>query len=100
MAAIFDTLKYAKGAIEAGTPREQAEYQADQLSHLVNDSLVTKSDLLATKNELLNEMLSIKNELSNEMLKLELKLSGLIVKSNIALGSVLIVIMTLFKFMK
>jgi hypothetical protein len=42
----FDTLKYTKGAEEAGIPRKQAEYQAQELAKLINHNLATKDDLL------------------------------------------------------
>ncbi len=39
---MFDTLKYTKDAIAAGFTREQAEFQAEKMAELINDSLVTK----------------------------------------------------------
>jgi hypothetical protein len=45
MSEAFNTLEYTKGAIKVGIPREQAEYQAEQLSVLIYDKLVTKRDL-------------------------------------------------------
>ncbi|CAB4133942.1 hypothetical protein UFOVP265_29 [uncultured Caudovirales phage] len=41
----FDTLKYTKGAIAIGTPQEQAEYQAQQIAMLIEDTVATKKDL-------------------------------------------------------
>jgi hypothetical protein len=43
--SVFDTLDYTKGAEAVGIKREHAEYQAKQLSKLIDDSLATKNDL-------------------------------------------------------
>lgn len=45
MSVSFDTLQYTKGAEAVGIKREHAEYQAQQISKLVNEELVTKSFL-------------------------------------------------------
>lgn len=46
---MFDTLKYTKEAVAAGFSQQQAEFQAEKMAELVNDTLVTKDYL---KNEL------------------------------------------------
>jgi len=53
MQAIFDTLKYTKGAEAIGIKREHAEYQAQQMALLINDTLATKQDLIMLKNDLI-----------------------------------------------
>ena len=39
---MFDTLKYSKEAVDAGFTQKQAEFQAEKMAELINDSLVTK----------------------------------------------------------
>ena len=46
MAWMFDTLQYTKGAELVGIPRTHAEYQAEQMSKLLDESLVNKHDLV------------------------------------------------------
>jgi hypothetical protein len=50
MSYVFDTLQYSKRALLAGYTEKQAEFQAEELSILLKDSIVTKTDL---KNEFL-----------------------------------------------
>lgn len=45
MAAVFDTLQYAKRLKEAGFTEQQAEVQAEALAEIVDDKLATKQDL-------------------------------------------------------
>lgn len=54
MTQLFDTLKYTKRAKAAGFTEQQAEFQAEELATVINDSLVTK-DYLDSK---LKEQLS------------------------------------------
>ena len=42
MDSVFDTLQYAKRAIDKGFSPEQAEFQAQELATLLKDSIVTK----------------------------------------------------------
>ncbi len=52
----FDTLKYAERLEKAGATRElaaaMAEAQKESLAEALDSTLATKTDLLATKNEL------------------------------------------------
>lgn len=41
----FNPIENMNGAIKAGFTREQAEYQANELSKVINNELVTKSFL-------------------------------------------------------
>lgn len=52
MYAIFDTLEYTKGAEKVGIKREHAEYQAQQLAHLLNEQLATKKDIGIVRREM------------------------------------------------
>ena len=60
MSQIFDTLKYTKRAIAAGLSQEAAEFHAEELATVINDSLVTK-DHLDTK--LTSELVALENRL-------------------------------------
>lgn len=40
--SMFDTLRYTKEAVAAGFTQKQAEFQAEKMAELINDSLVTK----------------------------------------------------------
>ena len=42
MSQIFDTLKYTKRAVAAGLSQQAAEFHAEELATVINDSLVTK----------------------------------------------------------
>ena len=41
----FDTLQYTKRAIAAGIPQQAAEFHAEEMAAVINDSLVTKDHL-------------------------------------------------------
>jgi hypothetical protein len=51
MAWAFDTLGYAKRLREAGVPNPQAEGHAEAAREFIMTELVTKQDLVATKQE-------------------------------------------------
>jgi hypothetical protein len=52
VAYAFDTLGYAKRLRDAGVPNPQAEAHAEAAREFIMTELVTKQDLLATKQEL------------------------------------------------
>lgn len=41
----FDTLKYSKRALEAGFTKEQAEFQAEEMSKIISEHIATKGDI-------------------------------------------------------
>lgn len=43
--ANFDTLQYAKRAMNAGFTKEQAEFQAEEMGKVITDHVATKEDL-------------------------------------------------------
>lgn len=45
MSIAFDTLRYARDAEAVGIKKEHAEFQARELSRLMADQLITKSEL-------------------------------------------------------
>ena len=58
MAYTFDSLGYAKRLRDRGVPQDQAEAHAEAARDLIMAELVTKADLLATKQELQTELRS------------------------------------------
>ena len=54
MTQLFDTLKFTKRAIKAGLTQQQAEFHAEELATVINDSLVTKDYLDAKLKEQLS----------------------------------------------
>lgn len=88
----FDTLEYVQKAKELRDPEELAKYQVKQIELAVeagvkqavgearqvreefnSKDLVTKSELLATKNELKNEIKLLESKLKNDMLRLYIR---------------------------
>jgi GDP-D-mannose dehydratase len=57
MSLIFDTLEYTKGAELVGIKREHAEYQAKQISRLIDNELATKNDLFIALKDLENRLI-------------------------------------------
>jgi len=72
MSAIFDTLQYTKGAVLVGIPREQAEYQAEQIAKMVDYQLVTKADIIWLEKSIQQKIEDIQN-------KLIIKLGGMLI---------------------
>jgi hypothetical protein len=56
MAALFDTLKYTKSAEAVGIPRKHAEFQAEEMAKLIDNTLATKNDLKDLELRLLIKM--------------------------------------------
>jgi len=75
MAYTFDSLGYAKRLRGGGVPQEQAEAHAEAARDFIMAELVTKPDLLATKQELQNSIEVLKNNLETriDMLKANLE---------------------------
>jgi len=55
MAYTFDSLGYAKRLRDRGVPQDRAEVHAEAIRDFIMAELVTKADLLATKQELQTE---------------------------------------------
>jgi len=83
---MFDTLKYTNGAIQAGYTREQAEYQANEMALLIEETLAKKEDLQGLEISLKKEIDRIKNDLI-------IKLGGLMIICSSAIIGVLGLIM-------
>jgi hypothetical protein len=68
MSQIFDTLKYTKRAVAAGLSQEAAEFHAEELATVVNDSLVTKeylnTRLESTENKIDKKISELKFDLT------------------------------------
>ncbi len=65
----FDTLKFVKQLEASGVPPGQAEAfvlaQQQILSDVLDSTLATKADLLATKNELKLDIAGLRGEMAN-----------------------------------
>ncbi len=74
----FDTLQFAKRAEKAGFTKQQAEFQAEEIAHIISTEIATKRDLVDLKNELCSEMKDIRSEiktLRNDMESMANKLT-------------------------
>lgn len=66
----FDTLKYAKRALDAGFTKEQAEFQAEEMVKIIDDHIATKGDMKSVRSEielLRLEIRSIENRIVIKM---------------------------------
>lgn len=72
MTNIFDTLKFTKRAIAAGIPQQAAEFHAEEIATLINDSLVTKEHFDSKISTLEKH---IKTEMKTEIASLENRLT-------------------------
>jgi hypothetical protein len=66
MAYTFDSLGYAKRLRDRGVPQDQAEAHAEAARDFMMAELVTKADLLATKQDLQTEFRSLVADLRAE----------------------------------
>lgn len=53
---MFDTLEYSENAQQAGFTKEQADFQAKELSKWINSELVTKTYMEKIKKEMIDLM--------------------------------------------
>jgi hypothetical protein len=63
----FDTLGYSKRLRDAGVPNPQAEAHAEAAREFIMTELVTRQDLLATKNDLQADLGTLRTELRTEI---------------------------------
>ena len=82
MVFALDTLGYAKHLRDSGVPANQAEAHAEAARDFIMTELVTKHDLLATKQELQTAM-------DNLGLRLTVRLGVMLVTGIGALGALL-----------
>jgi hypothetical protein len=105
----FDSLGYAKRLRGGGVPQEQAEAHAEAARDFIMAELVTKSDLLATKQELQNSILvtkqelqstietlksnieTVKNSLETRITNLETRIDTLGLRLTLRLGAIVVV---------
>ena len=76
MAYTFDSLGYAKRLRDGGVPRDQAESHAEAARDFIMAEPVTKTDLLAAKQELQTSIKTLEETLS---LRLTVRLGAMIV---------------------
>jgi hypothetical protein len=74
MAYTFDSLGYAKRLRDRGLPQDQAEAHAEAARDFIMAELVTKTDLLATKQELQIEIRTLQTELRTTKQELQTEL--------------------------
>ena len=67
VAYAFDTLGYAKRLRDGGVPNPQAEAHAEAAREFIMTELVTRQDLLATKNDLQADLGTLRTELRTEI---------------------------------
>jgi hypothetical protein len=70
----FDTHAFVKRLISAGVPEAQAEANVENLAEVVAH-LVTKDDLLLTREELRQEILQLENRINQRFTQVEQKIS-------------------------
>lgn len=94
---IFDTLAFADRAEKAGFTREQAEFQAREAAHAIENKLVSKEDLGTETSGIRKDLTSFREEVSKEFKALEnrmiIKFGGMLV---VAMG----IYPTISKFFK
>lgn len=61
----IDTLEYAKRLAEAGLPTDQAEAQAHALSDVLSEAVVSPSELVLLKADLMARMELLRHEMRN-----------------------------------
>lgn len=94
----FDTLKFSQRALKAGFTQEQAEFQAEEMAKVIDENLVTKTDMESFQIEI--EKLKASMEQQFHIVTLEMKAfeNRMVLK----LGSIMVVtislLATIFKF--
>jgi hypothetical protein len=93
MAYTFDSLGYAKRLRDRGVPQEQAEAHAEAARDFIMAELVTKADLLATKQELQTELRSsiaeLRSSMETQTLRLTVRLGAMLAVAIGALATIL-----------
>lgn len=82
MAAIFDTLKFVKRAMENGFTEQQAEFQAKEFYNYIVNQAATKIDLELLKREIFIELKTLEQ-------RLVIKLGGLMITGISILGFII-----------
>jgi hypothetical protein len=90
MAWAFDTLGYAKRLREAGVPNPQAEGHAEAAREFIMSELVTKQDLLGTKNELQADLGTLRTELRTEVGTLRTAIDTQTLRLTVRLGGIVV----------
>ena len=85
----FDTLGYAKRLREAGVPNPQAEGHAEAAREFIMIELVTKQDLLATKQELQAAINSLEARLGGRIDALQAAMETQTLRLTVRLGGII-----------
>jgi hypothetical protein len=91
MAYSFDSLGYAKRLRDGGVPQDQAETHAEAARDFMMAELATKSDLLATKQELRTSITELQTELRTTKQDLENRIDTLGLRLTVRLGAIVVV---------
>jgi hypothetical protein len=109
MANTFDSLGYAKRLRDVGVPQAQAEAHAEAARDFIMAELVTKSDLLASKQELQasvgelrvelragvvelrNSLAEVRTELRNSVAELRANMETQSLRLTVRLGALVVV---------
>jgi hypothetical protein len=89
MAYTFDSLGYAKRLRDRGVPQEQAEAHAEAARDFIMAELVTKTDLLATKQELQSSITELRHNMDTQTLRLTVRLGAMVVVAIGALATIM-----------
>jgi hypothetical protein len=91
MAYTFDSLGYAKRLRDRGVPQDQAEAHAEAARDFIMAELVTKTDLLATKQELQTEFRNTFAELRSSIFELRNNVETQTLRLTVRFGAMLAV---------
>jgi hypothetical protein len=72
---IFDTLDFSKRAQEAGFTKEQADFQAREAAHAIENKIASKSDIAELQYEVRTDLTRNKSDLMQEMKMMEQRLT-------------------------
>ena len=70
MSPPFDTLQYVKDAETVGIKREHAEYQAQQLSKIIDSQIVTKQNMASLEKSVTHDMKHLEKHVDHKISEL------------------------------
>jgi DNA repair exonuclease SbcCD ATPase subunit len=76
MTSQFDAITYAQELEAAGVPKAQAEVHAKTLAHVVDECVVSSSQLMGVKRELENKISELETRLRAEIRETEARLTS------------------------
>jgi len=85
----FDTHAYVKKLVAVGVKEAQAEVQAEMLTQLLDDNLVSKHDMKEMETSLRHDMADLRGEMKELEMRLTIRL-GAIMAAGIAIVATLV----------